>query len=1550
MQGRIYFGIVEDRDDFSQLGRCKVRVAGMHTHDNQALPTEDLPWAIVMRPIGGGNAVAPVEGSEVIVMFADEPDCQIPVIMGTVNTIPQAKSVWVDQVPGYPMVRDVTDPVVGHQLSRNPTEDALAKTQEIRVDGPTDQDTNKANQIINNANTSSSASAQVIGDPSVIPNAMGKSVLASTLEQTLGSANPSLQQQLINDQIDQGSASQAMVSYAEKLQSVLGTNTAVDILRGKTSLSAAIEKLQSGITSSIGLLGYTSTDKLVSTLISNISSAQANFNNAVNLLTSQQTNLNVGIVNEAIGNVVSSINGLGAGVSALVVNQSGLNTTFDNIVQNSNTNIITQANQTVDNVLSSTTNNTSTQAVSNLSTQASGVVSELVANGIDQSIVNNVATSFVDNQSADQVTNQLRQCLASGVQPSEVVNQCIGEIEPYLDIASTIAQTVAAPPMKDNWDLSYITEAIKATLASWRASLSKAISYVINGGSNFTDYVSSLFTKHTTSIFGSFNIGSLGQRIVSLIPFGSVISNVISRLFSSLGSSSNDQVGVNSQAVVNAINSGNYSSSAFGIAGNRVNIDNIGAGKVTTSMICAVGEGNTPSIHGNNGGPNFRGGVQVETKPTSIDTKANQSLTQRELVTSIPNIPLSTYGVTDIAKVQANINSIAASIKPKLTTLESQAAFIALVFAYCNCVPVIHDYEYTSKQDLLAKFPRSFQKANQATIDQFLFARSMNKKTAQQFYNYVYDSTNDGQTIGNVAINDGYQFAEAGLLPVIGRNRYAANNITSAQQLTQDLNLAVNVAIGDFINAIKTVPAGDINVFYQALSVYPGIDSTIAKQAFEHFYGAKLFESYQTTEKVAGKQFDRSSYYGSAQEMPVTTGFVDPNGKYPYVRECMKSSINPLAKGDSVNTIVPKKESMRKLGVPIGGSQQTWDQPHSGYHAVYPYNNVQETESGHIIELDDTPQHERIHIYHRKGTFTEINSDGTKITRIVGDNYQIIDRNGFVSIAGQANITAVGSINIRCMSDVNLEVDGSCDIQSHGSLNLGAANDLNISAGGNVNIWGNKGANFQCNENVNIRSVEGSAYFTAKQQVNVVGDQDVNLTSTTANVNMFGKNDVSIEGESGTVNILGDDSVSVSSYNGALQLFGGTNAALSGGNNVDIFAGKDLHMQSAANTTLLTSGFCRIQNTTFDINTKGYLHIDVFGETSLDSTGAININTSGLFNAQSGGVFNIKAGAALSMQAGASASLSAGGTVGIDGTIVGLNSGMSIGALPAVTVPSIAPGNATKAITASGAPLGEKAVIYGMVTNATRTPVYPDIPAFDSEPPLTVGEQVIETIDEVQSNDGKLLQSTLLAQALQYDPQASETTIPFNNGIQGVQSERATEIVNDPYYNANTKLSDHFSLGDFFDGGFNKKHVLQDQAGLTKQQIVANLANLAENILEKLIDVLPGGYGGYRKQWKINSGFRTTANNRASGGAKVSQHMKGQAVDIQLAGGNKRKHYDMIQQIAKLVPYDQLILEYSPNGRTAWIHCSFDINRQRKQCLTIDLYRHKTTQGFVLNS
>jgi hypothetical protein len=94
-----YVGVVENRNDPLKIGRCKVRVVGLHTEDKSILPTDELPWAVPMGSIYsasisgiGRSPTGVVQGSTVLIIFLDGDPCQQPVMLGTLYGIPHTQS------------------------------------------------------------------------------------------------------------------------------------------------------------------------------------------------------------------------------------------------------------------------------------------------------------------------------------------------------------------------------------------------------------------------------------------------------------------------------------------------------------------------------------------------------------------------------------------------------------------------------------------------------------------------------------------------------------------------------------------------------------------------------------------------------------------------------------------------------------------------------------------------------------------------------------------------------------------------------------------------------------------------------------------------------------------------------------------------------------------------------------------------------------------------------------------------------------------------------------------------------------------------------------------------------------------------------------------------------------------------------------------------------------------------------------------------------------------------------------------------------------------
>ena len=84
-----WFGVVENRVDPLEVGRCQVRCFGWHTEDKTQIASEDLPWAHPVIPYGAKAVQPPAEGTMVFGFFADGKDARYPIIMGTVPGIPE---------------------------------------------------------------------------------------------------------------------------------------------------------------------------------------------------------------------------------------------------------------------------------------------------------------------------------------------------------------------------------------------------------------------------------------------------------------------------------------------------------------------------------------------------------------------------------------------------------------------------------------------------------------------------------------------------------------------------------------------------------------------------------------------------------------------------------------------------------------------------------------------------------------------------------------------------------------------------------------------------------------------------------------------------------------------------------------------------------------------------------------------------------------------------------------------------------------------------------------------------------------------------------------------------------------------------------------------------------------------------------------------------------------------------------------------------------------------------------------------------------------------
>ena len=250
----------------------------------------------------------------------------------------------------------------------------------------------------------------------------------------------------------------------------------------------------------------------------------------------------------------------------------------------------------------------------------------------------------------------------------------------------------------------------------------------------------------------------------------------------------------------------------------------------------------------------------------------------------------------------------------------------------------------------------------------------------------------------------------------------------------------------------------------------------------------------------------------------VDKGFTDPSGNFPKQDYFYEASTNKAARGDKRNEL--------NIGGGIDGLSVDLS---TQQHSKYPFNNVKETLSGHVVEYDDTPGGERILIKHRSGSGIELRADGSIVMKTENNMIQSVSGSSALIVEGDADMKISGNLNLTVSGDMNINVGG----------------DMNINAGGNkketINgssrelVYGTKGSTVRGSRSdtttgVVTRSslsglneivkgdqrltVDGSAIWGVSGTLKSTSESEMIISS--ANINM-GADNLSVFGASGTI-------------------------------------------------------------------------------------------------------------------------------------------------------------------------------------------------------------------------------------------------------------------------------------------------------------------------------------------------------------------------------------------------------------------------------------------------
>jgi len=660
-------------------------------------------------------------------------------------------------------------------------------------------------------------------------------------------------------------------------------------------------------------------------------------------------------------------------------------------------------------------------------------------------------------------------------------------------------------------------------------------------------------------------------------------------------------------------------------------------------------------------------------------------------------------------------------------------------------------------------------------------------------------------------------------------------------------------------------------------------------------------------------QANNQPHNGNTQ---TSKGFKDPKGQYPKPDSQNKPDTNPLALGEnsshinaSPKTAVGDKKSMSPGASPAarnatrkrevkkaGRGGTTWSQPETPYAAKYPYNKVFAGESGHALEIDDTPGAERLNLAHRSGTFTETGPDGTQVNKIVGDGYTIYDQDGYILIEGAATVHIAGACNVYVAGDTNLTMHGKASIDIH--------NDLDLNVGGHIAVSAGKGI-FVRNQGIFSLDNAGDIEMRSKGKftTEVVGSYNI---TTTVGYNMTSKGETHIKSvgasfhhSNADVNICSDAGFKVKA-GAAVDVKAASTINTTSTGATNIKSGAAVNVEGVGNISLkaplVTSS--PIDTPTLDVTTANITTLNV----GTLNAGATNLRATGTDTGTNGGsTHDLPISGPTSITASVTAPAAAADAAeAVCAVVAPLAKPVAVELPVSVSVGS-GSASGTGANATGGSSAGSGGGGGGSGSGGGGGGGESSDMAGDG------GEEDGATNPICKDGDSGSTENPT-------EGTTGESTGPFKNNPPYGDSDKGLPPI--PNMNPNNpdlsfRLSPNFTLKDLTRSDYYTGKLVPI-AGFGTKDILINLRALCVHFLEPLKKKFPG--------MEITSGYRT-AGKKPSGGANLSAHMFGAAADLRF--GNRtdgRLHIDRAGWIATNLPRcDQIIFEKNDTGGY-WVH------------------------------
>jgi hypothetical protein len=169
---------------------------------------------------------------------------------------------------------------------------------------------------------------------------------------------------------------------------------------------------------------------------------------------------------------------------------------------------------------------------------------------------------------------------------------------------------------------------------------------------------------------------------------------------------------------------------------------------------------------------------------------------------------------------------------------------------------------------------------------------------------------------------------------------------------------------------------------------------------------------------------------------------VDVDAVHPMVKQMAASKVSLVncASAPDLSKVDGTQRAASYFSTP------KWTQPDGrggSERGEFPWTKSEETDYGHVLEVDDSRDNPRLLWYHGDGTYEEYLSGGHRVCKVVGNNYEVTFGSNNILVRGNANFTVEGDCRHLVTGSYHVEVLGDYTEKIHGSKKVKiTGNDL----------------------------------------------------------------------------------------------------------------------------------------------------------------------------------------------------------------------------------------------------------------------------------------------------------------------------------------------------------------------------------------------------------------------------------------------------------------------------------------------------------------------------